>query len=178
MSENPKDELIRKSGSLGISPAVAEYANPVQAEILLILNRQNESREATNRTIFAKLDAAAGIAALAAQTSEKAHDEVMGIKTQIDNKFQELNGSIGKTITRVGSLEFRNEESDKLAANQKIYEEGVREGKWIIPKEKRILIMAVWGWFWKIVISFFSLWGLISAAWPTLEPFLHRLISK
>jgi hypothetical protein len=175
MPDDPKDELLRKSGALGLAKEVVEYANPVQAEILLTLNRQNLSREETNRIIFKKLDEAANNAALAVTTAQAAHEEVMGIGNQIEIKFKELNGSISKTIERVQGLEYKNQVIEKSEAEKKIFEEGVREGNWLIPKKKRIWLLAVWGWTWKTIMGLLSFLGACALAWPAIKPFMSYL---
>lgn len=136
MSE--KDEILRQSGPLPNIPLpVIEAASSVQTQILVMLNDQNTQREQTNRIIFTKLDEASSLAREAAATASIAHDEVLGIKLQIDTKFRELNGSVGKSIDRLHKLELKDGERDALALQDAIRSKAVKavtEGIWMMPK--------------------------------------------
>jgi len=147
---------MRKSQHLGLSPATAENATPIQAEIILMLHKQN-----------IRLDEVFTAAQKASAAAESAKMETFGIKEQ----FVQLNGKTSKTIERVASLEFKEQEAVKAEADRKIYEEGLREGKWIISKEKRLIVIAMG----KFLLWLFAFIGTFLTAWPAFSAVYHFL---
>jgi hypothetical protein len=161
MSENPRDELLSKSRAIGIPRAVAQDANSMEAKILLALHEQNLKTDRTNDVIFAKLDAATVAAADAKAAAGEAHVEAIYVRKQ----FEELNGRTSKTIERVASLEYRNEQSDKLVADQKLIEQGRREGFFVVPK------FAAWA-----IGGIVTFLGSLVIAWPAITSIWHYFV--
>lgn len=148
-----KDDPRLKSGPLALTDREIAQATDFQAKIFVALLDQNETREKTNHVIFGKLDDAAALARVAVDTaeatkltSEAAHAEVMGIKTQINEKFQELNGSIANTVARVKILEKKDGERSAVALQEAITSQAVKTvttGIWMMPKPtwRQLMVM-------------------------------------
>lgn len=146
MSE--QDEVLKQTGPLPVPQKVVESASLVQTQILVMLNEQNINKEKTNRTIFRKLDEAAELARTAVSTAECAHAETMGIKSQIETKFTELNGSVQTAIKRLGKLEEKDGERDVEALKEAVAANAVTvatKGVIMIPKPDAITVATALG---------------------------------
>src|ERR1700722_11971857 len=141
--EEKKESILKQSGPLSIPREILEAATPVQTQILVTLTQQNLTRERTNQIIFGKLDEAASLARdakqaaeLAKETAETSHTQTMGIKTQINDKFTQLNGTILETKARVDVLEKKNQETESEAITAAVASQAVQavtKGVWMIP---------------------------------------------
>jgi hypothetical protein len=132
-----KDDLLNQSGPLPLPRAIVDASSPVEAQILVMLNDQNVSKERTNEIIFGKLDELGTRAQTAAMMAEAAHAEAVGIKDQINQKFTELNGKIAATKLDVEMLKAKDGERTAEALRNAIEQkavETVSTGVWMMPK--------------------------------------------
>jgi hypothetical protein len=138
---NPKEDVLRQSGPLPISKEVIDASSAAQIQIYSMLNRQDINQGKTNDILFSKMDEAAGLArtAVAAAEETKATMEAQhaGLKTLVETKFRELNGTIANVKLDVKALQKKDDERTVAALQQVVTSKAVKAvtaGVWIIPK--------------------------------------------